>query len=220
MTSKIIVSRDVIFHENSRWAWDTSNGEPMMTVGDSTANEDEEKNNSCEESEQEEALGSGRQSSTRDSTSRENSRMASTDESHPRRTRLLTDIYNSCTFALHVANPQEYQDAVRHKEWQEAMDVEFVAIQNNRTWDLPELLPEKKVVGLKWVYKTKFGANGEIQKHKARLVAKGYVQQHGLDYEEVFSPVARLETVRIILALAAQAHYPIYHFGEIALFQW
>lgn len=73
-------------------------------------------------------------------------------------------------------------------------------------------------MGLKWVYKTKYEADGEIQKHKARLVAKGYVQWYGLDYEEVFSPVARLETVRIILAVAAQSHYPVYHFDVRSAF--
>lgn len=65
---------------------------------------------------------------------------------------------------------------------------------------------------LKWIYKIKYKANGEIQKHKARLVAKGYSQQYGLDYDEVFSLVARLETVRVIIALVAKASWPAYHF--------
>lgn len=62
------------------------------------------------------------------------------------------------------------------------------------------------------MYKTKFRADEEVQKYHARLVAKGHAQQYGLDYEEVFSPVARLETVRIILVIAAQARYLVYHF--------
>jgi hypothetical protein len=61
------------------------------------------------------------------------------------------------------------------------------------------------------VYKVKRDPEGNIVKHKARLVAKGYVQRHGVDYEEVFAPVARLETVRLILALAAQGRWEVHH---------
>lgn len=61
-----------------------------------------------------------------------------------------------------------------------------------------------------WVFKTKFNENGEVDKYKARLVAKGYCQQYGIDYAEVFPPVARLDTIRIVIALAAQKSWVIY----------
>ena len=61
----------------------------------------------------------------------------------------------------------------------------------------------QRAVGLKWVFKLKKDPNGKIIKHKAHLVAKGYVQKYGVDYKEVFAPVARIETVRTILAYAA-----------------
>ena len=64
---------------------------------------------------------------------------------------------------------------------------------------------------MKWVFKLKRNADGSISKHKARLVAKGYVQRHGIDYEEVFAPVARLETVRVIIALAASNGWEVHH---------
>jgi len=61
-----------------------------------------------------------------------------------------------------------------------------------------------KAIGLKWVFKVKRDPTGKIVKYKARLIAKGYAQIQGVDYDEVFAPVARLETVRLLLALAAQ----------------
>jgi hypothetical protein len=80
------------------------------------------------------------------------------------------------------------------------MDSEMQSICKNGTWDLASLPPGQKAIGLKWVYKLKRNADGEVVKHKARLVAKGYVQQQGVDFEEVFAPVARLDTIRMILA--------------------
>nr|GEY18600.1 ribonuclease H-like domain, reverse transcriptase, RNA-dependent DNA polymerase [Tanacetum cinerariifolium] len=66
-------------------------------------------------------------------------------------------------------------------------------------------------IGLKWVFKTKRDANGNIVKHKARLVAKGYIQEHGIEFEEVFAPVARMETIRLLLAIAANNKWEVHH---------
>ncbi|CAL2259665.1 unnamed protein product [Prunus armeniaca] len=68
----------------------------------------------------------------------------------------------------------------------------------------------RKKIGVKWVYKTKLNENGEVDKYKARLVAKGYSQQHGIDYTEVFAHVARLDTIHLVIALAAQRQWTIY----------
>lgn len=69
----------------------------------------------------------------------------------------------------------------------------------------------RKPIGLKWVFKVKRYPTGDIVKHKARIVAKGYVQKQGIDYEEVFAPVAQIETVRTILALAGSNGWKVHH---------
>jgi hypothetical protein len=66
-------------------------------------------------------------------------------------------------------------------------------------------------IGLKWVYKLKHDERGDIVKYKARLVAKGYVQRHGVDFDEVIAPVARMESVRVILILAAHLNWSVHH---------
>ncbi|PHU21402.1 Retrovirus-related Pol polyprotein from transposon TNT 1-94 [Capsicum chinense] len=92
------------------------------------------------------------------------------------------------------------------------MEEVLLAIQKNQTWDLVNLLEGKKAIGLKWVFRTKYHADGSIQKHKARLVAKGYSQQQGIDFNETFSHVARFETVTTFLALAGKLNWPVYQF--------
>ena len=90
------------------------------------------------------------------------------------------------------------------------MDEEMNAIERNKTWDLVELPKGKEVIGVKWIYKTKSNAEDKIERHKARLVVKGYKQQYGRDYEETFALVARMETVRAVLSIAAQNKWKVY----------
>jgi len=83
------------------------------------------------------------------------------------------------------------------------MNLELQALENNHTWVLTPLPPGKKAIGCKWIYRTKFKSDGSIDKYKARLVAQGYSQQFGIDYDETFAPVAKMTTVRALLAVAA-----------------
>ena len=90
------------------------------------------------------------------------------------------------------------------------MEEELSSIVKNQTWELACLPEGKRAVGLKWIFKTKFNTDGSIHKRKARIVAKGYLQKVGIDYTEVFSPVARMETIRIFMAIAAQWKWQIF----------
>ncbi|GJY42693.1 zinc finger, CCHC-type containing protein [Tanacetum coccineum] len=108
--------------------------------------------------------------------------------------------------------PRNYKEASIDKKWIEAMEIELDSINKNNTWTFKTFAPDQKAIGLKWVYKRTKGMQKEkIIKYKARLVAKGYVQEQGIDFDEVFAPVARIETVRLILALAAYHGWQVHH---------
>lgn len=106
--------------------------------------------------------------------------------------------------------PQSYAQAVLDPNWQQAMDTELEALQLNNTWTLVPLPKGHKPIGCKWVYKIKYRADGEIERYKARLVAKGYDQIEGIDYQETFSPTAKLTTLRCLLTVATARHWCIH----------
>ena len=104
-------------------------------------------------------------------------------------------MYIYSNFALFSCDPLYFDEAIKEDKWIKAMDEEIDSIERNNTWELMDLPKGKKCIGVKWVYKTKFDAKGQIVKNKARLVVKGFSQQYGVNYNETFSPVARLDTV-------------------------
>jgi hypothetical protein len=88
---------------------------------------------------------------------------------------------------------------------------EMKAIEDNGTWELVEPPAGYRPIGLKWVYKLKRDERGAIVKYKARFVARGFVQREGIDFEEVFAPVARMESVRLLLAMATAKDWRVHH---------
>jgi hypothetical protein len=98
---------------------------------------------------------------------------------------------------------QEVMDVIESAKWKIAMKEEMDALEKNKTWDLVELPKGRKVVGCKWVYKLKKGVDDKVERYKARLVEKGYSQMKGIDFHEIFSPVVKLVSICVVLALVA-----------------
>ena len=112
---------------------------------------------------------------------------------------------------LAADEPDGVEEALWENCWKEAMNAELQSISENNTWELAKLPKGQRAIGLKWVFKVKKDPAGNVVKHKARLVAKGYAQKQGVDFDEVFAPVARLETVRLLLAMAANGGWEVHH---------
>ena len=90
------------------------------------------------------------------------------------------------------------------------MKAEMESMYSNQVWKLVDLPPNVRPIGCKWIYKSKRGADGQVKTYKARLVAKGYSQREGIDYEETFSPVTMIKSIRILLSIAAHLDYEIW----------
>jgi len=103
---------------------------------------------------------------------------------------------------IQEVEPTCFEQAVGNLKWDNAMDEKMVALDANATWELVTLPKDKKSIGCKWVYKVKHNVNGSMSRYKAKLVAKGYAQTYGIDYEETYNLVAKMITVRIIIAMA------------------
>lgn len=125
------------------------------------------------------------------------------------------DDFENSNVEASVDEPQTYAEAMRSSkshEWKIAIDDELRSLEKNGTWDLVDLPPNKRPIHSKWVFKIKRKSNGAIDRFKARLVAKGYSQRKGIDYDETFSPVVRLDSIRLIFSLVARFDLDMIHF--------
>ncbi|GKA39878.1 retrovirus-related pol polyprotein from transposon TNT 1-94 [Tanacetum coccineum] len=127
------------------------------------------------------------------------------------RRQLATDP-EMCMFALTVSivEPKNIKEAMADSAWIEAMQDELHQFDRLNVWELVDKPFGKMVIKLKWLWKNKKDEDQTVIRNKARLVAKGYAQEEGIDFEESFAPVARLEAVRIFVAHAAHKSFPIY----------
>ncbi|GKB53596.1 ribonuclease H-like domain-containing protein [Tanacetum coccineum] len=109
-----------------------------------------------------------------------------------------------------TVEPTCYNDVIKDINWVQAMNNEMEVLYLNNTWILTDLPLNRKAIKSKWVYKIKYKSSGEVERYKARLVAKGCGQKEGVDYEEIFSPVVKMSTVKCFINMAVQKSWNIF----------
>ncbi|GJW23921.1 putative ribonuclease H-like domain-containing protein [Tanacetum coccineum] len=120
--------------------------------------------------------------------------------------------FQNCLFAcfLSQVEPKKVIQALQDPSWIEAMQDELLQFKLQKVWTLVDLPNGKRPIGTKWVFRNKKDERGIVIKNKARLVAQGYTQEEGIDYDEVFAPVARIEAIRLFLAYASFKDFMVY----------
>lgn len=229
VTKKIIISKDVKFDESKKWDWEGKAEEekPIEVAG-----EEEERGNDDEE-EQADSIANEEERNDDEPQEEQTVQPRETEREETSRSRAGRSVLKPAWMRDYVVegkglfmegeeeeleswvlvyasdeDPEKFEEAVKEEKWRKAMEVEIKSIEDNETWELVSLPNGAKVIGVKWVYKTKLNEKGEVDKYKARLVAKGFHQTHGVDFE-VFAPVARWDTIRLIIAIAAQRRWKV-----------
>jgi transposase InsO family protein len=226
---KIIKSRDVVFDETKSNASEHPADAPsdiVEAIPDAVSEEEEEHTSSDGDGvSDQEKMSSSVHSTTgmQETTSGDvPGSAASTAAAQPRRSarvRQAPGQWWNASGSRHQANiaacsePQSMAEALAGpdaEQWEQAMDAEHESILKNNTWKLTSLPPDRKAIGCKWVFKVKSNADGSVARYKARLVAKGYAQTYGIDYNETFAPVAKFNSIRTILAIAAMEDFEVH----------
>ena len=205
-TNKLIISRDVIFDEKAAWNWEEGKILKKTILVDELQTKTlvETGNGSTSTSSPQDSPRSVPLSPSTESPTSSSSSPSST----PRKMRSLSDVYERCN--LCIVETQSFKEAIKDEDWRKTMEKEIDVIEKNETWQLVEKPKDKEIIGVKWIFRVKYHSDGRVQRLKARLVAKGYSQQPGVDFHETFAPVAHLDTIRTIIAVAAQKGWLLY----------
>jgi hypothetical protein len=113
---------------------------------------------------------------------------------------------------------KKIEEALRYVDWVNAMHEELNNFPRNQVWELVERPKNHNVIGTKWVFRNNQDQDGIVVRNKVRLVAQGYTQVEGLDFREIYAPVARLEAIRILLAYACSHNIKLYQMDVKSVF--
>jgi hypothetical protein len=119
---------------------------------------------------------------------------------------------------LSQVEPKFFIEAQNDHHWVNVMEEELNHIEKNKTWELVPRPKNKNVIKTKWVFKNKFNEDGKVVINKVRLVCKRYAQVEGIDFEETFSPIARLEAIKMLLAFESFNNFKVYQMNVKSTF--
>ena len=125
-----------------------------------------------------------------------------------------------CAFSAYVflIKPKNIKEALLDSDWISAMQEELNQFERSRVWNLVPKPQNRTVIGTRWVFRNKLDEQGQIVRNKARLVVQGYNQEEGIDYDETFAPVARIEAIRILVTYSAHMEFKLYQMGVKSAF--
>ena len=123
---------------------------------------------------------------------------------------------NHVTYHCYLAQfePKRVEEALQDENWVMSMHEELNQFVRNDVWELAPRPENVHVIGTKWIFKNKTDEDGEIIRNKSQLVAQGYTQVEGIDFDESFTPVARLESIRILMSIACTMNFKLYQIDE------
>ncbi|RWR99148.1 polyprotein-like protein, partial [Dinothrombium tinctorium] len=217
-TNKVIISRDVVFNENS--IFKQTDFEKIFELksksyGETNSIDLSHEKSEIEYEEQKSIKTVGVSEPVINISDKRRSQRVNKGKP-PERYGNLVSYGKLAESAYTASEPSSWKEAIvcNHSEmWIEAAKEEIDSLLKNETWELCELPKGKEVIGCKWVFKVKEDEKGNIKRYKARLVAKGYTQKYGIDFEETFAPVAKFTTIRTLLTIAAMMDLEIKQMG-------
>nr|GFD32564.1 putative ribonuclease H-like domain-containing protein [Tanacetum cinerariifolium] len=132
------------------------------------------------------------------------------------------DDFHTCMFACFFSKeePKRVHQALKNPSWIEAMQEELLQFKMQKVWVLVDFPYGKRSIGTKWVFRNKKYERGIVVRNKARLVAQGHTQEEGIDYEEIFAPVVRIEAIRLFLAYASFMGFMVYQMDVKGAFMY